>query len=87
MAESTITSIPPSPVGAVAALARRVLFVVLLGPVTLGLSGKVQGGGGPSLASVVGTAVAGGPAKTDLLFLTVAALAVLGALAIAPRTG
>ena len=87
MAESTISSIPSSRTDAVGALPRRLLFVVLLGPVTVGLAGRVQGGGGPSLGSVVSTAVAGGQAKTDLLFLTVAALAVLGALAIAPRRG
>jgi hypothetical protein len=62
-----------------------VLFVVLLGPLTAGLAGKVQSSGGPSLASVASTAVAGGPAKTGLLYLTVATLAVLAALAILPR--
>jgi hypothetical protein len=85
MAESTIPSIPPSTVGAVATLARRLLFVVLLGPVAVGLGGRVQSGGGPSMASVASSALAGGPATTGLLSLTVAALAVVGALAVLPR--
>jgi hypothetical protein len=76
MAEST-TAAPPR-----FALARRLLFLVLLGPLTVGMAGKVQGGGGPSVAGVVSNALGGGPAGPDLAYLTVAALAVLGALAI-----
>lgn len=84
MAESRITSTPPL-VGAGVALARRVLFLVLLGPLTVGMAGKVQGGGGPSAASFAGAVLVGGPARdVDLLYLAAAALTLLAALAVLP---
>jgi hypothetical protein len=84
MAESTTTSTPSARVAGIA-LARRVLFLVLLGPATLGLGSKVQGGGGPSAASFISTSLVGGPARNlGLLYLAVAALALLAAVAVVP---
>jgi hypothetical protein len=94
MAERTITRIPPAPVaaprvadrsGCGVALSLRAVLFALLATVTVSMAGKAQAGGGPSIASSIGATLTGGPARNhDLLFLTLAALALLGALAIVP---